>query len=204
VQDGAGALYCGVHGLHLPGALPGWAGRPSQHCNYVCRMGLVPCIAVSMGYILLVLFLAELARRLVAPLNAVIMCAGWGWCPVLRCPRATSCWCSSWLSCYCIRYCVCRMGLVPCIVVSTSYILLVLFLALLLLNKIMCVSVCRMGLVPCIAVSTGHILLVLFLAELARRLVAPLNTVIMCAGWGWCPVLRCPWAKSCWCSSLPS
>jgi hypothetical protein len=33
-------------------------------------MGLVPCIAVSTGYILLVLFLAELARRLVAPLNA--------------------------------------------------------------------------------------------------------------------------------------
>jgi hypothetical protein len=32
-------------------------------------MGLVPCIAVSTGYILLVLFLAELARRLVAPLN---------------------------------------------------------------------------------------------------------------------------------------
>jgi hypothetical protein len=23
VQDGAGALYCGVHGLHPPGALPG-------------------------------------------------------------------------------------------------------------------------------------------------------------------------------------
>ena len=36
----------------------------------LCRMGLVPCIAVSTGYILLVLFLAELARRLVAPLNA--------------------------------------------------------------------------------------------------------------------------------------
>jgi len=33
-------------------------------------MGLVPCIAVSTGYILLVLFLAELVRRLVAPLNA--------------------------------------------------------------------------------------------------------------------------------------
>jgi hypothetical protein len=86
VQDGAGALYCCVHGLHPSGALPGLvgppAGHPSQHCNYVCRMGLVPCIAVSTGYILLVAFLAELARRLVAPLNAVIMCAGWGWCPV--------------------------------------------------------------------------------------------------------------------------
>lgn len=33
-------------------------------------MGLVPCIAVSTGYILLVLFLAEVGRRLVAPLNA--------------------------------------------------------------------------------------------------------------------------------------
>jgi len=32
--------------------------------------GLVPCIAVSTGYILLILFLAELARRVVAPLNA--------------------------------------------------------------------------------------------------------------------------------------
>jgi len=32
-------------------------------------MGLVPCIAVSTGYILLVLFLAEVGRRLVAPLN---------------------------------------------------------------------------------------------------------------------------------------
>jgi hypothetical protein len=102
VQDGAGALHCGVHGLHPPGALPCRAGSPAgcplQCCNYVCRMGLVPCIAVSTGYILLVLFLAELARQLVAPLNAVIMCAGWGWCPVLRCPRATSSWCSSWPS----------------------------------------------------------------------------------------------------------
>ena len=33
-------------------------------------MGLVPCIAVSTGFILLVLFLAEVGRRLVAPLNA--------------------------------------------------------------------------------------------------------------------------------------
>ncbi len=55
VQDGAGALNCGVHGLHPPGALTG---------------------------------------SLVIEYDNV--CAGWGWCPVLRCPRATSCWCSSW------------------------------------------------------------------------------------------------------------
>ena len=30
---------------------------------------LIPCICVSLGYILLILFLAELARRVVAPLN---------------------------------------------------------------------------------------------------------------------------------------
>jgi hypothetical protein len=108
VQDGAGALYCGVHGLHPTGALPGRvgppAGRPPQYCNYVCRMGLVPCIAVSTGYILLVLFLA-----------------------------------------------------------------------LLLFYMIMCV---QDGAGACIAVSTGYILVVLFLAELARRLVALLNTVL--------------------------
>ncbi len=40
---------------------------------------------------------------------------------------------------FCIQYCVCRMWLVPCIAVSTGYILLVLFLALLLLNTILCV-----------------------------------------------------------------
>ncbi len=68
------------------------------------------------------------------------------------------------------------MGLVPCIAVSTGYIFLVLFLALMLLNMIMCAD-CRMGLVPCIAVSTGYILLVLFLAEL----LTPLNAIIMCA-----------------------
>merc|ERR1719158_1799909 len=33
------------------------------------RMALVPCIAISTGYILLVLFLCELARKLIAPLN---------------------------------------------------------------------------------------------------------------------------------------
>ena len=32
-------------------------------------MGLVPCIAISTGYILLVMFLCEMARKLVAPLN---------------------------------------------------------------------------------------------------------------------------------------
>ncbi len=51
---------------------------------------------------------------------------------------------------------------------STGYILLVLFLAFLLLNTILC----RMRLVPCIAVSTGYILLVLFLAFLL------LNTIL--------------------------
>jgi hypothetical protein len=43
---------------------------PLSNSFSLFRMGLVPCIAVSTGYILLVLFLAELARRLVAPLNA--------------------------------------------------------------------------------------------------------------------------------------
>merc|ERR1711962_1695939 len=33
------------------------------------RMALIPCIAISTGYILLVLFLCELARKLIAPLN---------------------------------------------------------------------------------------------------------------------------------------
>merc|ERR1712088_112899 len=33
------------------------------------RMALVPCIAISTGYILLVLFLCELARKVIAPLN---------------------------------------------------------------------------------------------------------------------------------------
>ena len=33
------------------------------------RMALVPCIAISTGYILLIMFLCELARRTVAPLN---------------------------------------------------------------------------------------------------------------------------------------
>ena len=32
-------------------------------------MALVPCIAISTGYILLIMFLCELARRTVAPLN---------------------------------------------------------------------------------------------------------------------------------------
>ena len=32
-------------------------------------MALVPCIAVSTGYILLVMFLCEMARKVVAPLN---------------------------------------------------------------------------------------------------------------------------------------
>ena len=32
-------------------------------------MALVPCIAISTGYILLVMFLCELARKTVAPLN---------------------------------------------------------------------------------------------------------------------------------------
>merc|ERR1719153_701707 len=32
-------------------------------------MALIPCIAISTGYILLVLFLCELARKLIAPLN---------------------------------------------------------------------------------------------------------------------------------------
>ena len=32
-------------------------------------MALVPCIVISTGYILLVLFLCELARKLIAPLN---------------------------------------------------------------------------------------------------------------------------------------
>jgi len=35
----------------------------------VDRMALVPCIAISTGYILLVCFLCELARKLIAPLN---------------------------------------------------------------------------------------------------------------------------------------
>ena len=35
----------------------------------LCRMALVPCIAISTGYILLIMFLCELARRTVAPLN---------------------------------------------------------------------------------------------------------------------------------------
>ena len=39
-------------------------------------MGLVPCIAVSTGYILLILFLAEAARRLVAPLNPGLVKTG--------------------------------------------------------------------------------------------------------------------------------
>merc|ERR1712179_275491 len=38
-------------------------------CAQVFRMALVPCIAISTGYILLVLFLCELARKLIAPLN---------------------------------------------------------------------------------------------------------------------------------------
>jgi hypothetical protein len=89
-------------------------------------MGLVPCIAVSTGYIQLVLFLALLLLNTIMyvqdgagalnfgvhglhPPGALTgplvieydnVCAGWGWCPVLQCPRATSCWCSSWLSCY--------------------------------------------------------------------------------------------------------
>ena len=33
------------------------------------NMALVPCIVISTGYILLVLFLCELARKLIAPLN---------------------------------------------------------------------------------------------------------------------------------------
>merc|ERR1711872_949911 len=33
------------------------------------RMALVPCIAISTGYILLILFLCELARKVIAPLN---------------------------------------------------------------------------------------------------------------------------------------
>ena len=32
-------------------------------------MALVPCILISTGYILLVLFLCELARKTIAPLN---------------------------------------------------------------------------------------------------------------------------------------
>ena len=32
-------------------------------------MALVPCIAISTGYILLVMFICELARKTVAPLN---------------------------------------------------------------------------------------------------------------------------------------
>merc|ERR1711963_948362 len=38
-------------------------------CRPGSRMALVPCIAISTGYILLVLFLCELARKVVAPLN---------------------------------------------------------------------------------------------------------------------------------------
>merc|ERR1711936_727331 len=38
-------------------------------CRPGSRMALVPCIAVSTGYILLVLFLCELARKVIAPLN---------------------------------------------------------------------------------------------------------------------------------------
>merc|ERR1712123_260127 len=33
------------------------------------KMALVPCIVISTGYILLVLFLCELARKAIAPLN---------------------------------------------------------------------------------------------------------------------------------------
>jgi len=38
------------------------------YCTH-SRMALIPCIAISTGYILLVLFLCELARKLIAPLN---------------------------------------------------------------------------------------------------------------------------------------
>merc|ERR1712054_595312 len=38
-------------------------------CRPGSRMALVPCIAISTGYILLVLFLCELARKVIAPLN---------------------------------------------------------------------------------------------------------------------------------------
>merc|ERR1712080_6808 len=48
------------------GVLGGVWGR--VHCTH-SRMALIPCIAISTGYILLVLFLCELARKLIAPLN---------------------------------------------------------------------------------------------------------------------------------------
>ena len=49
-----------------------------KHCEPPCRflvcqdrarMALVPCIAISTGYILLIMFLCEMLRKLVAPLN---------------------------------------------------------------------------------------------------------------------------------------
>merc|ERR1711902_49716 len=46
-----------------PGALGGHQPSPGL------KMALVPCIAISTGYILLIMFLCELARRTVAPLN---------------------------------------------------------------------------------------------------------------------------------------
>ena len=32
-------------------------------------MALIPCIAISTGYIILIMFLCEMARKIVAPLN---------------------------------------------------------------------------------------------------------------------------------------
>merc|ERR1712193_213892 len=40
---------------------------PAQVRQY--KMALVPCIVISTGYILLVMFLCEMARKVVAPLN---------------------------------------------------------------------------------------------------------------------------------------
>merc|ERR1711971_820779 len=46
-----------------PGALGGHQPSPGL------KMALVPCIAISTGYILLIMFLCELLRKAVAPLN---------------------------------------------------------------------------------------------------------------------------------------
>merc|ERR1712098_229621 len=52
------------HGDSSAGAGHCWAGIQDS-----LTMALVPCIVISTGYILLVLFLCELARKLIAPLN---------------------------------------------------------------------------------------------------------------------------------------
>jgi len=48
----------------------GSLGAGSRESGTGLRMALVPCICVSVGYILLISFLCEAARKLVAPLNA--------------------------------------------------------------------------------------------------------------------------------------